>query len=1041
MYKWIKEGDKNTKYFHTLALIRKRKNTISTLFSNGVCVSDPAGIHKEAISYFKTLFKEEYPSRPVIEDLNFNKINPEQASFLVSPFSRTEIEEAVESCNAQKAPGPDGFNFRFIKESWEVIKEDVFKIFDEFWASGKLPKGSNVAFIALIAKIETPMGLKDYRPISMVGCIYKMISKLLARRLQSVMHSVIGPHQSSFIAGRQILDGALIAGEIIDSHKKNKIKSTILKLDFHKAFDSVAWSFLEWTLIQMNFPVTWRSWILSCVKSAAASILINGSPSSTFKLHRGLRQGDPLSPFLFNLIVETLSLLIQKGAAQNLWEGVEASKGGPKITHLQYADDIVIFCPPRLEYLLNLKKALILFQVISGLQINFHKSSLLGINTDESWLQQAARALLCKVGELPIIYLGLPIGGNMSRIDAWKPIIKKIEKRLASWKGRMLSIAGRLTLIKASISSLPLYYMSLFPAPKGVVEKINGLQRRFLWSGSSGKKALALTSWSSLEVPKALGGLSCGSILHRNLALLFKWAWRLVNETNSFWRNVVSEKYGYGPNFQLHDLCAPKRGGPWKEICSHILKHPELSRWVKTHFMRRLGDGKSALFWHDFWIGSGPLKYTFRRLFAIAASPNASIAESGHWAEDLWNWDLGWTRPLRARDEAEWANLKIMLSSVCPSIEIADSFIWLPSKEGSFSVKSITMELAKSFSLLKSTVSNLKKIWSGVVPPRIEVFTWLAILGKINSKEKLMRLNIIPPDEAECVLCNSQIENPDHLLLQCPFSWAIWNWWLSIWGLSWVFPRCLRDAFDQWKSIKRNPFSRKVWNAIFSIIIWSIWKERNARIFKKLRCDLKEVQDLILTRLCWWIDGWGDPFPYSISDVIRNPSCLEWNHGGKASDRAPISDPSVGWSPPNPMSLKWNVDASVNILMDTAAIGGVLRDHKGIFKCVFSSPTPPIEINSAEVLAIFRAMQISLSCGILQTGQLIIESDSANAVKWSNEDSGGPWALNFQLNFIRNARKKWPDISIIHKCRGSNMVADALAKKGLVRRNEFLAWL
>lgn len=126
------------------------------------------------------------------------------------------------------------------------------------------------------------------------------------------MDSLIGPFQSSFISGRQILDGALIAGELIDSCRKRNVQLTTLKLDFHKAFDSVAWSFLEWTLIQMGFPDRWRMWIVSCVTSAAASILINGSPTAPFKLHRGLRQGDPLSPLLFYLVVEMLSLVIQK---------------------------------------------------------------------------------------------------------------------------------------------------------------------------------------------------------------------------------------------------------------------------------------------------------------------------------------------------------------------------------------------------------------------------------------------------------------------------------------------------------------------------------------------------------------------------------------------------------------------------------------------------------------------------------------------------------------------------------------------------------
>ena len=214
--------------------------------------------------------------------------------------------------------------------------------------------------------------------------------------------------------------------------------------------------------------------------------------------------------------------------------------------------------------------------------------------------------------------------------------------------------------------------------------------------------------------------------------------------------------------------------------------------------MKRIGDGSSALFWHDFWVGPGPLKRIFRRLFAIASTPNATISSNGFWAGDSWHWNIIWSRPLKPRDEEEWANLQTILSMVCPSTHNPDSFMWLPSKNGVFSVKSITMELAKSLSHLKATILNPRKIWSGLVPPRIEVFTWLAILGKINSKEKLIRLNIIHHEEAICVLCKSQIESSDHLLLLCPFSWAIWNWWLCLWNLYWVFPSCLRDAFDQW---------------------------------------------------------------------------------------------------------------------------------------------------------------------------------------------------------------------------------------------------
>lgn len=157
------------------------------------------------------------------------------------------------------------------------------------------------------------------------------------------MSSLIVPLQSSYIEGRQILDGALVAGEVIDSCKKSGIEAILFKLDFHKAYDNVSWGFLKWILEQMKFPSQWCQWILTCVTMALASILVNGSPGTPFKLPRGLRQGDPSSPFLFVLIGEVLIQVILKATNMGLWSGVEVCRNGIKITHLQYADDTLIF--------------------------------------------------------------------------------------------------------------------------------------------------------------------------------------------------------------------------------------------------------------------------------------------------------------------------------------------------------------------------------------------------------------------------------------------------------------------------------------------------------------------------------------------------------------------------------------------------------------------------------------------------------------------------------------------------------------------------
>ena len=674
---------------------------------------------------------------------------------------------------------------------------------------------------------------------------------------------------------------------------------------------------------------------------------------------------------MFNLIVECLSLLIQKATSDGLWEGVETSKGGIKITHLQFADDTVIFCPPETDYLLNIKKTLILFQLASGLQVNFHKSSLFGIHIDESWLQSAAKNLLCKVGYLPFTYLGLPIGGNMKRIEAWDPIIKRIERKLATWKGKSLSIAGRLTLIKAAISSLPIYFMSLFPAPRGVIEKINALQRRFLWCGDQKSRALSLVSWDIMELPKILGGVGCGNILHRNLALMFKWVWRYINEPTALWRKVIELKYGYRLSFQAHDLITPSSGGPWRSMCSHLLKNPLASAALKTFIRRKVGNGLKTFFWLDKWAGPRPFNLIFPRLYSIATNKQAKVRDYGYWDGSRWIWNFSWARSFRPRDEEEWGNLLSHLNNVYLSLDNEDSHVWHPHPSGSFSVKSLTLEFAKSAAPTPCPSIRPMRIWAGLIPPRIELFLWLALLGKINSREKLLKLKIIEVHEAECPLCLNHIESSDHLLLLCPFSWEIWNWWLSIWDLNWVFPSNLREAFLQWHSHIRSPFFKKIWLAIFPIIIWSIWKERNSRIFNGVACSRIQIQELILVRICWWMKGWGIRFPYNTDDVLRNPSCLNWSQTTVARMVPPLNSVSV-WSAPPIGWFKWNVDASVSPSLYMSAVGGVLRVNHGHFKIIFSSPVPLIEINSAEIIAIFRATQISMRLDYLRTSQYFV---------------------------------------------------------------------
>lgn len=201
---------------------------------------------------------------------------------------------------------------------------------------------------------------------------------------------------------------------------------------------------------------------------------------------------------------------------------------------------------------------------------------------------------------------------------------------------------------------------------------------------------------------------------------------------------------------------------------------------------------------------------------------------------------------------------------------------------------------------------------------------------------------------------------------------------------------------------------------------------------------MSSLQDLILLRIGWWISAWSDPFPYSPTDIQRNPSCLFWS--APQASKSVLPQPS-SWSPPISGRLKWNVDASFNPRLNRSSIGGVLRNHIGHFICLFSCSIPTMEINRAEVLAIHRAISISLAHDSFQSSLFEIESDSKNAVAWCNGSSGEPWNLNSQLNFIRRSCQSGCIANIYHKDRSSNSVADALAKQGLLRLDNFVAWL
>nr|KAJ0216209.1 hypothetical protein LSAT_V11C300103160 [Lactuca sativa] len=300
---------------------------------------------------------------------------------------------------------------------------------------GKFSRGCYVSFITLVVKSKEPLRLVDYRPISLIGSM--------------VTRSVINEVQSAFVEGLNILEGHLIVNEICSWAKANG-KEILFKTDFNNVFDSINWGYLESIMAQTNFACKWRSWIQGCLKLARASIIINGSPTSEFTMSKGVRQGDPLSPFLFIFTMGGLNIALKSVTSKGIFDEIRIPCSNIFLSHLLYVDDALFLGEWSKRNIVNLARILRCFYVSSVLKVNFNKSKVYGIVAPTREVVNWEIPLGCEPSSLPFTYLGF-----------LNPILAKLKAKLSVWKAKSLSFGGRITLAKVVLGSLPTFCLSI----------------------------------------------------------------------------------------------------------------------------------------------------------------------------------------------------------------------------------------------------------------------------------------------------------------------------------------------------------------------------------------------------------------------------------------------------------------------------------------------------------------------------------------------------------------------------------------------------
>uniref|UniRef100_A0A2N9FFZ2 Reverse transcriptase domain-containing protein n=1 Tax=Fagus sylvatica TaxID=28930 RepID=A0A2N9FFZ2_FAGSY len=766
---WLHAGDRNTRYFHCRATQRKRKNHVTRLRTqDGQWTATQAQVPPLFVEYYKSLFQTANPDQveQVVEDIQC-VVTAEMNSQLISEFTAVEVEIALKQMAPLKAPGPDSLPPIFYQKYWHLIGRDVTAAVLTCLNSGQILKAINHTHITLIPKVQNPEEVVEFRPISLCNVIYKLISKVLANRLKILLPSIVFESQSAFIPGRLITDNILVAFETLhhmQHQKTGKTGSMALKLDMSKAYDRVEWQYLKGVMEKMGFHNKWVTLMMECISTVSYSILVNGEPHGYIKPSRGLRQGDPLSPYLFLLCAEGLHSLIQKEKISGALKGVSISRSGPKITHLFFADDSLLFCKATTDDVIRIQGILSQYEQASGQQVNRQKTTLFFSKSTPLAAQLDIQNML----GVPAIkqyerYLGLPSFVGRAKYSSFAQIKERVWSKLKGWKEKLISQAGREILIKSVAQAIPAYAMSCFRLPTRLIKEIEVLIRRFWWGQGGDKGKMHWLPWRTLCKSKRNGGMGLRDLGFFNEALLAKQVWRLLHNPSSLFSKVFKAKYF--PHCSILEAQQRSQGSyAWKSIMSARDLIVKGSVW-------RVGTGSHIRIWRDKWLPD-----THSHCIVSPPPPSISISHVQHLIDsELRSWKAELVKRIFLPHEAS-VILGIPLSIRDP----IDSLVWKATKNGAYTVRSgyhLLLNECHQDEPSSSDTTKMTQLWDAIwslhVPPKIRHFLWRACHNSLPTRSNLHHRHILA--DPSCSSCTNQIESTIHALWQCKEIKPVWQ--------------------------------------------------------------------------------------------------------------------------------------------------------------------------------------------------------------------------------------------------------------------------
>ncbi|XP_022030706.1 uncharacterized protein LOC110931628 [Helianthus annuus] len=827
---WLAAGDMNTAFFHSSLKAKNHFSRIDVISDSGGTLYEGDMVYKAFVQQYEKFFGSQGDiSLEPAPDLFPKRLSHDVATYMVRQITVEEVKKAM------------------------------FSI--DFFDTGNLLRELDHTLIVLIPKVSTPLLVTDFRPIACCNVFYKCISKIIAERIKGALDNIVSINQSAFVPGRKISDNILLTQELMHNyHRDVGPPRCAFKVDIQKAYDTVDWRFLKSVLIGFGFNSKMVEWIMLCVSTTSFSVCVNGAVHGFFKGNRGLRQGDPMSPYLFTLVMEVLTGILHHSVRIDSSFKFHNRCERQRIINLCFADDLFLFARGEVNSARCIMSSLSKFTKMSGLVPSNQKSTVFFCNVKNQVKQAILDIMPFTEGKLPVKYLGVPLISARIGYNDCRVLVERLEKRIMHWRNKLLSFARRLQLIISVLSSMHIYWSSVFILPARIIQELEAKMRNFLWSqDSSFNKGKSKVSWKLVCTPKYEGGLGIRRIGDMNKALMSSHIWSIVSNRESLWVKWV---HSYHLKHKSFWICKTPTNSCWS-----WRKLIQMRPLIRNHIWSELGNGGNTSAWFDYWSELGDF-ISPRNISDADFRLDNRVADV--YADGSWLWPTAWRDIFPVLNQIDHVHLDPLK---------VDRLLW---KDGSDINEFSSSGVWHSLQHREPEVDWCSIVWFARCIPRHAFMIWLIMKGKLLTQDKILQWDLSRRKNMNmmcCLLCYENVDSHPHLSFECKYSTQVWLKVRDRVGMSSISPRW--TDIVQW--LCNRDHQRRADTYVAKLLVaaaaYSIWQERNARLFKNQLRPPETVSDVIMNTVRYKLMG------AKLKNTVRVRNLLrEWEIHTKDKD-------------------------------------------------------------------------------------------------------------------------------------------------------------